>query len=359
MAKTTVESYGIDSHKLNLHPQRVAKWLEGENIYPIYMEISPSGACNHRCTFCTMDFMGYRAKFLDTDMITERIQECATLGVRALMFAGEGEPLLHKHICAISKSATDAGIDISFTTNAVPLTQSKADQLLPISSWVKVSCNATSAENYARIHGTQEQDYNLVLKNMEYAINLRTKENYSCTLGFQCILLPESQDRLVEHAKRLRDLGADYFVVKPYTHHPKTLKDARHIEYHHTDALEQELKSVENETFKIVYRSQTMTRWDNKSAGYDVCRALPFWSYIDSEANVWGCSRHLKEDIFQYGNLSHQTFQGIWNGEKRQKSLAYCAKSLDISECHLTCRMDFINEYLHRLKKPLPHDNFI
>ena len=51
-------SYNIDGHKLNLHPERVSRWLQGESIYPIYMEFSPSGTCNHRCVFCSMDFMG-------------------------------------------------------------------------------------------------------------------------------------------------------------------------------------------------------------------------------------------------------------------------------------------------------------
>ncbi len=359
LAKNTVESYGIDSHKLNLHPKRVADWLDGEIIYPLYMEFSPCGACNHRCSFCTMDFMGYRSKFLETNMITERIKECAKLGVKAIMFAGEGEPLLHKDICAISKATKDAGIDISFTTNAVLLTKEKYEELLPITSWIKVSCNATDAKSYAQIHGTDEKDYTLVLKNMEGAINLRNKEKYACTLGFQCILLPESQENLVEHAKRLRDLGADYLVIKPYTQSPKSLKEGRQINYQNCDVLQEDLKKVQTEHFKVVFRSETMNRWDNKQSSYDTCNALPFWAYVDSEANVWGCLRHLQEQEFLYGNLYKQDFQNIWTGDARKQKLNWCAHNLDIKECHVTCRMNFINEYLHRLKHPLAHDNFI
>ncbi len=359
MAKNDVKSYGIDSHKLNLHPDRVAKWLHGENIYPVYMEFSPSGACNHRCSFCTMDFMGYRPKFLETNIIKERLAELGKLGVKAIMFAGEGEPLLHKDICEISETAKNSGIDISFTTNAVLLSKNKTQRLLPITSWIKVSCNATSAENYAKIHGTDQKDYDIVLKNMEYAIALRKKENHACTLGFQCILLPESQENLVEHAKRLRDLGADYLVIKPYTHHPKSLKGSRDVSYSQTKDIEVELNNIASDNFNIVFRSETMNRWDSKLENYNKCHALPFWSYVDSEANVWGCSRHLQEENFLYGNLYEQNYKEIWHGQKRLTSLAWCDKSLDISECHVTCRMEFINEYLHRLKNPLSHDNFI
>ena len=48
--------YRIDSHKLIYHPERVADWMAGNNIYPICMEISPSSSCNHRCQICAFDY---------------------------------------------------------------------------------------------------------------------------------------------------------------------------------------------------------------------------------------------------------------------------------------------------------------
>ena len=41
------ENIRMDSHKLIYHPDAVSRWLKGENIYPIEIEISPSGTCNH------------------------------------------------------------------------------------------------------------------------------------------------------------------------------------------------------------------------------------------------------------------------------------------------------------------------
>ena len=41
----------MDSHKLIYHPERVAAWKRGENIYPIELEIGLTNACNHRCIF--------------------------------------------------------------------------------------------------------------------------------------------------------------------------------------------------------------------------------------------------------------------------------------------------------------------
>ena len=43
-----MDNFKMDSHKLDYHSERVAKWLDTENwakakkVYPIYLEISPS-----------------------------------------------------------------------------------------------------------------------------------------------------------------------------------------------------------------------------------------------------------------------------------------------------------------------------
>ena len=70
----TMDKYKIDSHKLIYHIPRVNDWVAGKIIYPIYMEVSPAGMCNHRCSFCGLDFMNYQKRFLDTEIFKERLQ---------------------------------------------------------------------------------------------------------------------------------------------------------------------------------------------------------------------------------------------------------------------------------------------
>lgn len=354
------DKYNIDGHKLHLHPERVSQWLNGETIAPLYIEISPSGTCNHRCIFCSMDFMGYKKRFLDSAIMCERLRECGKLGVRSVMFAGEGEPLLHKDICRMAEVAHASGIDVAFTTNGVHLDEETARRLLPVTSWIKVSCNAATAEEYARVHRTAAKDFSQVIENIEKAAELRARHGHSCTLGFQCILLPEYAKNLPGFARRAREAGADYLVIKPYTHSPLSLHNPfADVHYEDCAGLEEALRAEEQPGFKVIFRSEAMRRWDAKKTDFDRCLALPFWAYVDSEANVWGCLRHLNEEQFRYGNLSDQTFSAIWTGDDRLAKVRQCTDNLDISNCHVTCRMEPVNSYLWRLRHPYPHDNFI
>ena len=74
-----MDNWGIDSHKLHYHPDRVVQWLEADtwekakSVYPIYWEITTSAACNHRCTFCSVDAIGFDGAFERQNAMTDKV----------------------------------------------------------------------------------------------------------------------------------------------------------------------------------------------------------------------------------------------------------------------------------------------
>ncbi len=355
-----MDKYKIDGHKLNYHLSRVTRWFNGETIYPIYMEISPSGMCNHRCTFCALDFMEYKRRFLDTDCMLERLAEMGRLGLKSVMFGGEGEPLLHKDIALLTKTAKDSGIDTAFTTNGVFLDEQKSETIIPYCEWIKVSINAGTAANYAGIHQTKPTDFDKVITNLRYAANHRNSIKSSCVLGMQILLLPENRHEIRTLAEVAANIGMDYLIVKPFSQHPASKsRKYQDIRYDDAETLRQDLSDCNTGTFKVIVRTNTMAKWNDRERGYSRCRALPFWSYIDSAGNVWGCSMYLNDDRFLYGNINHNSFQEIWEGDKRRLSLDWIEKEFNADSCRINCRMDKINQYLFDLKNPPRHINFI
>ncbi|MHC1753296.1 radical SAM protein [Humidesulfovibrio sp.] len=354
-----MSDYRIDSHKLLFHPRRVADWLEGQTVYPLYMEVSPIGACNHRCVFCGLDFMGYKPRKLDTALFKERLTEMGRLGLKSIMYAGEGEPFLHKDMVEIARHTKASGIDVAFTTNAVLFKPEVAEAVMPVTTWIKVSCNAGTAETYGRIHGTDAKDFDKVMDNLRQAVRLRQATSASCTLGLQTLLLPENQDEIETLAMTCRDLGLDYLVVKPYSQHPQSKTHSHeNITYAGYESLAEKVNALSTKDFSVIFRLNAMRKWDAKERGYKRCQALPFWSYIDAGGGVWGCSVYLEDQRFLYGNINEESFQAVWEGPRRAESLRLTAM-LNPADCRVNCRMDEINRYLWELKHPGGHVNFI
>ncbi len=352
------DRFRIDSHKLMYHVKRVADWLDKKMIYPIYMEISPSGTCNHRCIFCSMDFMGYRKNFLDTAVLKERITEFGSLGIKSIMFAGEGEPFIHRDLPEIIVHTKKSGIDVAITTNGVLMKPAISDAIINSVEWIKISLNAGSAETYSKVHGTKKKDFDTVLSNIEYAVQVRNANKSHCKIGIQILLIPENSNELNVLAEKAKSTGVDYLVVKPYTHHYKNDHNYE-IQYNELNCLEEKLKQYNSDDFSVVFRTRAMGKWDKKKRDYKKCNALPFWSYIDSSGNVWGCSVHLLEERFRYGSIMNNSFETIWTSKKRYDSLKWVESSMDINSCKINCRMDEINRYLDKLKDPPEHVNFI
>lgn len=339
----------IDGEKLSFHPARVAQWQAADTwekareVYPIYVEVSPVGACNHRCTFCAVDYIGYKSVMLDGKFLIMRIEEMAELGIKSVMYAGEGEPLLHKQINWIVAATVCAGIDVSFTTNGVLL--NKLDTL-PECDWVKVSVNAGTAAAYAAVHRTKERDWDTVWSNLRDA----AKRKGDCMLGVQTLLLPENQHEV----QALYDLcdyaGVDYLVVKPYSQHKMSIT-------HQYENVRPAPPVVKEKTCQFIFRENA---YATQEITYDKCQATPnFWAYIMASGDVYSCSAYLLDERFRLGNINESSFRDIWQGAKREENWHFVRETLDIHECRVNCRMHQANLYLTDLVKGVPGQNFI
>ncbi len=355
------DTYRFDDHKLIYHPRTVSRWMADEMIYPIYVELSPTGMCNHRCTFCGLDFMGYQRRSLDADLLCERLEEMGRLGVRSVLFAGEGEPFLHKHLARMIEHAHDSDMDTAVSTNGVLFGEDKALQTLKHLTWIRVSVDAGSPETYAHLHGCKPGDFHRVMDNLRSACLIKREQHLSCTIGVQLVLLPENRKEVGQLAAMVKDVGVDYLVVKPFSQHTQS-NTHRYDDVHYGDLddLQRELDPLCSDGFSAVVRERAIKSWDQGgSSSYKRCQALSFWSYIDAGGTVWGCSVHMTDDRFRYGNIKENTFEQIWTGSRREESMKFVQEQFDVSNCRINCRMDSINRYLWELKNPSEHVNFI
>lgn len=362
-----MDKFKIDDHKIHYHPGRIAQWNDAKTlssklqVYPIYVEVSPVGQCNHRCTFCAVDYIGYVNRKLSTEVLGETFINMQENGVKSIMFAGEGEPMLHPDIDLLAIGADNLGIDVGFTTNGTRMDKSFCDRALSSCTFIKISMNGGDASTYSKIHQVKPEHFELVWKNIEYAVKLKRDLNLSTSIGVQSLLLPDNANSLPELAKRCWTVGVDYLVIKPYSHNPASVTQAyRDIEYKnlYNNTLLRCQQFVSS-TFEVITRRKTMEDWDESSRGYSICNATPyFWAYIMATGDVFGCSAHLLDPRFNFGNINRDSFDKIWTGEKR-RALIEEMETFDISNCRKNCRMNKVNKYLDSISNPGEHRNFI
>ena len=365
------DKYRIDSHKLIYHPNRVANFLDGsdnwekaKNIYPIYVELSPVGICNHRCVFCAYDYIGYDPGAMDGDKLVSLMHEMGSLGVKSVHLAGEGEPLLHKQIVEAINAGNDAGLDFGITTNGTLINDRFIQDALSQVTWMKVSMNAGTSETYTQIHRCKSGDFEKVITNLKRTVEHKRRHGLETTIGAQAILLPENAKEMEALAKICRDeIGLDYLVIKPYSQHfSSNTRLYDNIDYNDYLYLEDLLSAHSNDDFQVIFRSKSMLKYAQPIAErYTTCYSTPFFqAHIMTSGELFSCPSYLKDDRFSLGNVFETSFKDVWQSEKRKGNIAYVRNELDIAECRHNCHMDAINVYLCDLKENrIPHVNFI
>jgi HAD superfamily hydrolase (TIGR01662 family) len=366
------KDYQIDYHKLMFHPERLASWLKAQNswqeakkLYPLYVEISLSGICNHRCRFCAFDYLGYDKGFANFQNLKRAIKDLGKGGVKSVLFSGEGEPLLYPKVKEIIRYTNSLGIDVALATNGTFLTEDILINILPCLKWLRVSLDAGTAETHMKIHQTKTQEFDKIISNLQKAAKIKKKKNLQCVLGGQLILLPDNYKEVKILAKKLKNIGFDYLAIKPYSQHPDSFNreysglSYKKYLYPKGINLKDDLEKFNDDNFQVIFRETAMKKLEEKRP-YSKCYAIPyFWAHLTTNGDVYSCGNFIGNKKFNLGNYNKKSFKQIWEGDKRKKHWQFMRTKFKTINCRENCRMDEINRYLERLINPPEHVNFI
>ncbi|MCP4606295.1 MAG: radical SAM protein [Proteobacteria bacterium] len=356
-----MDKYRLDSHKLMYHPVRVAEFVKTGDCYPIYMEISPVGLCNHRCIFCAYDFIGHPNRRLDTERTLHLIDELADCGINSLVYAGEGEPLLHPDIHKFISHSKNRGIDVGLFTNGHLLKPEKAASILPFLTFIRFSFNGGNRDNYSQMHQVSASVYDRVVENIRFAVKTKNENNLNLDIGVQFVLLPENIDYLLQAIYLFKDIGVDYFVVKPFVLQSEHQSYAmpRQLSHDELKPIFNEAEQLSDNDYSVLMRHQSFVGYGNRD--YDHCFGTCFVSVLTSGGDVATCLPYWDKQEFIFGNIYKSSFSDIWNGEVRKKIKHSLENELDVTNlCPPNCRPHAINRYLWELKtKGVKHINFI
>lgn len=355
-----MKSYNFDGHKLVYHPGRVHEFLTQGDCFPLYLEISPVGSCNHRCLFCAYDFIGYPNRKLETVRTLKLLDELASTGLTSILFAGEGEPLLHPDLPRFVQHAKCNGIDVGLFTNGQLLTGKIAEQIIPFLTFLRFSFNAGTPEAYARVHRVKPDVFEKVLSALQQSVLIKQKLGANTTIGAQLVVILENIDSLPEAAALLKRAGADYLAIKPFVQQDErqgyTMSAPLDLQKLECSLSAAEIQSCD--TFKVMARRTSFEQYGQRR--YRHCFGTSFISAINSAGDVASCLPYWDNPGFVYGNINEQSFQEIWQGERRKAVKSLLEERLKVQDCPPNCRPNAINDFLYELKFPtMEHINFI
>jgi cyclic pyranopterin phosphate synthase len=332
----------LDGTKLLHHPERLSKWINQESIIPIYIAFSPSSLCNHKCSFCVYHYKKFEPIFFPFKRYTELVNEWSVLGVKSLFLAGDGEPLLHKNISEMIEHTKKSGIDVAMNTNGVLIDEKRASVIVENLSWIRVSLNAGTPETYAKIHQTQKSDFDLVLKNLSLLVQEKKRLNSDITIGVQTVLLDENAEEIERMALLLKDIGVNYYSVKPFLKHPDTKWTTELENKNKTIERLLELNHLSNSDFTFNIREANFS--ENFERNYKKCLSSEFMIEVDARGDIYSCGPYIGKEEHRFGNLLDYSFETIWNSKECRERISYVCNKVDVTKCMPFCRPNAINE---------------
>lgn len=289
--------------KLAMH-EKFRRFVNGEKVYPVNLEISPSHVCNAQCEWCFYAGTHLKAKndaFLDTGIATNLIYDAHKLGIEALTWTGGGEPTLHPDFDALTRTANGLGLKQGLFTNAL-----NWPRYFPLNfEWIRVSnTNKAWPEN-----------------------NIGYLREHTRVLGMALNYIGD--DKAVDEAIRVgKKIGVDYVQIR----------QALNLRGHVTERTPP--KGLDKIAFVTEYKFED----SQNPHGYTECYGFNFVPFIWHNGNVDVCGYHPKTGgRYTLGNLKERSLKEIIDFAPRHVPV--------IDSCQVCCKNHEANKLINRAKK--------
>jgi MoaA/NifB/PqqE/SkfB family radical SAM enzyme len=326
--------------------------LDGEWAYrgPYHAQIDLTDRCNNNCVacWCHSPLLGELKirdpQTLSFEVVTGLLDELADMGTVEIYLAGGGEPFLHPRILDVVRHIKDRGMMCHINTNFTRVTKDTAQALIDMEvDHLIVSLWAASEETYARLHPNKPAETFHRMKDvLAFLINARTTRPYVKLYNVIFNQNYHEFDEMISLAVELNADTAEFTVVDTIPGKTDCLllsEEERNFVLNRIGILKQRIvydyephdgnyifRFAEGKTlslFKFEYFIRRLLNADYKIGEYDsdIVRHIPCYigwnsTRILANGDVNVC---LKAHKIPVGNIKHQRFRRIWNGEKQRE----------------------------------------
>jgi len=339
------------NQKILRHPSALACWYRGGIPDPITAELHPTNKCDNKCTYCHYRNLHDKPASLSLQQLNSILDQLAENNCKSIIFSGGGEPLLNVHTIEAMKRARSNGMEIGLITNGQLIEQTIARELVCICTWIRVSLSATTKETFIKIRGIDKFDK---AKNGITQLCLaKMLKQSDCTIGVQWIntRLEPISNLAIFIKNWLSKRPIDYLQIIAEQSYDKAVLLRQATLQHTVKTLQNRFHGKVN---IIQAKADDLTK-ENFGRTYTECHGHNFVPMIGADNKMYICCHLLGSENALIGDLNKQSFQQIWYTQKRFKT----ARAIDVSKCMPLCKHHEINKFLHQIKQPMQHHNFL
>jgi len=317
----------LDNHKLSFHYERFEKWLNGEKVAPISVDMALTRSCGAMCQFCYAMVQEPQERMaIKTVDALNLLDDFAEIGVKGVSLISDGESTLSPAYVPFIKHAAEIGIDVGNATNAWVWGKDKVDEILPELTWVRFTVAAGSAERYSEIMYKSRSDtqvYDNAMNNIKYAVDLKRKLGLNVTLGIQMVLMPEFKDEIIPFANLGVELGVDYAVIKHCSDDTEGSLGVDYSKYAELTDLLLEAESMSNEKTKVIVKWSKIE--EGNDCTYTAMYGPQFLLQISGSGLVApsGMFFNAKYSKLHIGNFTEERFIDIFNSTDYDRVMDY------------------------------------
>lgn len=122
------------------HRRQMQSYREGTGHTVVSTHISPEGACNLRCPYCSVSQRDTHAR-IPLDTIHDYVEKLQSRGLKAVILTGGGEPTAYPHFNELVRWLKyERRLSVALITNGT-LAHKLAPEVWKAFSWVRVSVN--------------------------------------------------------------------------------------------------------------------------------------------------------------------------------------------------------------------------
>ncbi len=340
--------------KLIYHYDKLEKIRQRKPQFPVHMTLSLGNYCNHKCLWCTVyAAQQNEAQQVDGTRLLTFLDNASKRGLRAVGYVGNGEPTAHKDFATIIKGANGLGLEQGMFTNAY-LIDRYMDDILSWFTYLRVSLDAGTGETHDKTHDVNGQ-FDKIIDNIGELV--RRRENKTPSIGIQFAVHRINFGDLLEGARLARDIGVDYFSVKPVFN-----RGAVGVKLEKNDLTHAELaplvakakEEFETPDFEIYFRPfQILSNEEERYIHpYDKCHAASFNLNVYEDGRLVGCGPHQ----VPVGTMEDD-FDVI------EQRILELSDKLDLSKCPAGCRYHALNHIVDTVlnddRAAMYHKNFL